>query len=473
MAATLFEKIWANHEINPELIYIDLHLLHEVTSAQAFEGLRLAGRRPRRPEKSLATVDHNLPTNHPRSIADILDPLSRKQVETLEANCREYGIPLLSIDSGQRGIVHMIGPELGLTQPGMTIVCGDSHTSSHGALGALAYGIGTSEVEHVLATQTLVARKMPTMRINYLGRRRQGTTAKDCILYTIGELGSDGMSGHFVEYAGPVIAQMSIEERLTICNMSIEAGARAGAVSPDQTTVDYLRERIPVDEETAARWIALASDPDAEFASELTIEVDEITPMVTWGTTPSQVLPVSGIIPEPSNESEQRAIEYMGLEPGQALTSLKIDEVFIGSCTNGRLSDLREAAAIVRGEQVAKSVRARVVPGSETVRRHAEAEGLDQVFIAAGFEWRSAGCSSCLGMADPIAAGRRVASTSNRNFEGRQGRGARSHLMSPAMAALAAIRGRLAIPDASVSGVEPKPKPKRYYLPMLSAKIGR
>ncbi|MCL6441168.1 MAG: 3-isopropylmalate dehydratase large subunit [Thermoleophilum sp.] len=444
MGKTMFDKIWEAHEVADGLLYIDLHLVHEVTSPQAFEGLRLAGRRVRRPDRTLATADHNVPTDGARSAAEIRDLLSRKQVEALERNCREFGIPVFSVGSRRQGIVHVIGPELGLTQPGMTIVCGDSHTSTHGAFGALAFGIGTSEVEHVLATQTLRQRKPRSMRIRYEGELGYGVTAKDLILGTIGRIGVDGGVGHVIEYAGPVIERLPMEGRMTICNMTIEGGGRAGMIAPDDTTFAWLEGRpaapdpLPVDE-----WRALRSDPDAVFDREVVIDASELAPQVTWGTTPAMVVDVTGRVPEPRNAAEERALEYMGLEPGTPIQEIAIDRVFIGSCTNSRLRDLREAAEVVAGRKVAPGVRAMVVPGSMQVREQAEAEGLDKIFRDAGFEWRTAGCSMCLGMNPDVAGpGERVASTSNRNFEGRQGRGARSHLVSPRMAAAAAIEGR-------------------------------
>jgi 3-isopropylmalate/(R)-2-methylmalate dehydratase large subunit len=443
MPRTLFDKIWDAHEVAESLLYIDLHLVHEVTSPQAFESLRLAGRRVRRPDRTLATADHNVPTDGSSAAAHIRDRLSRIQVETLERNCRDFGVPLYSIGSQRQGIVHVIGPELGVTQPGMTIVCGDSHTSTHGAFGALAFGIGTSEVEHVLATQTLQQRKPRSMRILYRGELGYGVTAKDLILGTIGRIGVDGGAGHVIEYAGPAIEELSMDGRMTICNMTIEGGGRAGMIAPDDTAFAWIEGRpaapnpLPLDE-----WRALRTDPGAEFDREVVIDASELSPQVTWGTTPGMVVEVTGTVPEPRGEGEERALEYMALTPGTAMEDIHLDRVFIGSCTNSRIGDLREAAEMVRGRRVAPEVSAMVVPGSQQVKARAEAEGLDEVFRAAGFDWRSAGCSMCLGMNPDIAApGERVASTSNRNFEGRQGRGARSHLVSPKMAAAAAIEG--------------------------------
>jgi 3-isopropylmalate/(R)-2-methylmalate dehydratase large subunit len=444
MPRTLFDKIWDAHEVAESLIYVDLHLVHEVTSPQAFESLRLAARKVRRPDRTLATADHNVPTDGSTAAAQIRDRLSRVQVETLERNCSEFGLPVYSVGSEHQGIVHVIGPELGVTQPGMTIVCGDSHTSTHGAFGALAFGIGTSEVEHVLATQTLQQRKPRSMRIRYEGELGQGVTAKDLILGTIGRIGVDGGVGHVIEYAGPPIERLSMEGRMTVCNMTIEGGGRAGMIAPDDTTFEWVEGRpaapdpLPLDE-----WRALRTDEGATFDREVLIDASELSPQVTWGTTPGMVTDVTGAVPEPRDESEQRALEYMALEPGTPMGEIRLDRVFIGSCTNSRIGDLREAAGLVKGRRVASSVEAMVVPGSQQVKAQAEAEGLDEVFRAAGFDWRSAGCSMCLGMNPDVAAsGERVASTSNRNFEGRQGRGARSHLVSPKMAAAAAIEGR-------------------------------
>jgi 3-isopropylmalate/(R)-2-methylmalate dehydratase large subunit len=443
---TLFDKIWAAHEVAPGLIYIDLHLVHEVTSPQAFDGLRLAGRAVRRPDRTLATADHNVPTDGTPVAAKIHDELSRKQVEALERNCEEFGIPLYSLGSERRGIVHIIGPELGVTQPGLTIVCGDSHTATHGAFGALAFGIGTSEVEHVLATQCLAQSRPKSMRILYDGELGFGVTAKDLILGTIGQMGTNGAAGHVVEYAGPVIEGLSMEGRMTICNMTIEGGGRAGMVAPDETTFEWIdgRPGAPNDFDAAVEaWRELRTDDGAGFDKEIRVDASALSPLVTWGTNPAQVVPVTERVPEPTTDTEERALKYMALEPGTAITDIRLDRVFIGSCTNSRIGDLRAAAQVVDGRKVAADVDAMVVPGSEQVRAQAEAEGLDRVFRAAGFDWRTAGCSMCLGMnPDILAPGERCASTSNRNFEGRQGRGGRTHLVSPQMAAAAAIEGR-------------------------------
>jgi 3-isopropylmalate/(R)-2-methylmalate dehydratase large subunit len=448
MANTLFEKIWDAHDVGDGLLYIDLHMVHEVTSPQAFESLRLQGRPVRRPDRTLATADHNVPTDGATTAEQIRDVLSRKQVEALEHNCAEFGVPVHSIGSRLQGIVHVIGPELGVTQPGMTIVCGDSHTATHGAFGALAFGIGTSEVEHVLATQALVQNRPKSMRINFEGEMGPGVTAKDLILATIGQMGVAGGTGHVIEFAGPVIESLSMEGRMTICNMTIEGGGRAGMIAPDQVTFDYLKDRPGAPQgadwdEAVEHWKTLKTDEGASFDKEITVDVSTISPMVTWGTTPGQVVGVTGAVPEPKTDQERRALEYMALEPGTPMDQIKPDRVFIGSCTNSRIGDLREAAGVVDGRTVADGVIAMVVPGSAQVKEQAEAEGLDEVFRAAGFDWRGAGCSMCLGMNPDVAApGERVASTSNRNFEGRQGKGARSHLMSPRMAAAAAIEGR-------------------------------
>jgi 3-isopropylmalate/(R)-2-methylmalate dehydratase large subunit len=450
MAKTLFDKVWEAHEVTEGLLYVDLHLVHEVTSPQAFESLRLARRSVRRPDRTLATADHNVPTDGSTAAAQIHDRLSRVQVETLERNCREFGIPVHSLGSAHQGIVHVIGPELGVTQPGMTICCGDSHTSTHGAFGALAIPIGTSEVEHVLATQTLQQRKPRSMRIRYEGKLGYGVTAKDLILGTIGRIGVDAGIGHVIEYAGPPIERLSMEGRMTVCNMTIEGGGRAGMVAPDDTTFEWFMrpaggengrpgapDPVPLDQ-----WRELRTDDGASFDREVAIDASELSPQVTWGTNPGMVVDVTGVVPEPGGEGEERALEYMALEPGTPIEEIALDRVFIGSCTNSRIGDLREAAEVARGGRVAKGVDAMVVPGSQQVKAQAEAEGLDEVFRAAGFDWRSAGCSMCLGMNPDIAApGERVASTSNRNFEGRQGRGARSHLVSPKMAAAAALEG--------------------------------
>jgi 3-isopropylmalate/(R)-2-methylmalate dehydratase large subunit len=452
MAKTLFDKIWEAHEVSEGLIYVDLHLVHEVTSPQAFEGLRLAGRKVRRPDKTVATADHNVPTDGTKAARLIADKLSRVQVETLEQNCEEFGIPVYSLGSERQGIVHVIGPELGLTQPGLTIVCGDSHTSTHGAFGALAFGIGTSEVEHVLATQCLVQKRPQTMRINYKGELGAGVGPKDLILATIGRLGTGGMAGHAVEYAGPPIEALSMEGRMTICNMTIEGGGRAGMVAPDEVTFEYMKGRpaVPEDFDAAVeRWRELPTEERASFDREVDIDASAISPMVTWGTTPGMVVEVTGAVPDPARfdspadrETAERALAYMALEPGTRMSDIPLDRVFIGSCTNSRIEDLREAASMVDGHKVSETLRAMVVPGSQQVKTAAEAEGLDEVFRAAGFEWREAGCSMCLGMnPDILMEGERCASTSNRNFEGRQGKGGRTHLVSPKMAAAAAIEG--------------------------------
>jgi len=443
MPTTLFDKIWDAHEVAPGLLYIDLHLVHEVTSPQAFDGLRLAGRTVRRPDRTLATADHNVPTDGTPVAARIKDELSRVQVETLERNCAEFDIPVFSLGSSHQGIVHVIGPELGVTQPGMTIVCGDSHTATHGAFGALAFGIGTSEVEHVLATQCLVQAKPRSMRIRYEGALGFGVTAKDLILATIGQIGVDGAAGHVVEYAGEAIESLSMEGRMTICNMTIEGGGRAGMIAPDQTTFEWVIGRPGAPETIPDYWRELRTDEGAEFDREVVVDAAALSPMVTWGTTPGMVVPVTGRVPEPRSDQDERALEYMALEPGTPIEEIKLDRVFIGSCTNSRIGDLRQAAEVVNGHKVADGVYAMVVPGSQQVKLQAEDEGLDDIFRRAGFDWRRAGCSMCLGMNPDIAApGERVASTSNRNFEGRQGRGARSHLVSPQMAAAAAIEGR-------------------------------
>jgi 3-isopropylmalate/(R)-2-methylmalate dehydratase large subunit len=439
MPQTLFDKIWDAHEVADNLLYIDLHLVHEVTSPQAFDGLRLANRPVRRPDRTLATADHNVPTDGTPVAARIRDELSRVQVQTLEHNCEEFGIPLYSLGSEHQGIVHVIGPELGVTQPGMTIVCGDSHTATHGAFGALAFGIGTSEVEHVLATQCLVQRKPRSMVIRYEGELGFGVTAKDLILGTIGQMGVDGAVGHVVEYAGPPIEALSMEGRMTICNMTIEGGGRAGMVAPDDTTFAWVAERgVEVD----PAWAQLSTDDAASFDREVVVDASALSPMVSWGTNPAQVVPVTAAVPEPASEGEERALTYMDLQPGTPMQDIRLDRVFIGSCTNSRIGDLRAAARVVEGRKVASDVYAMVVPGSVQVKLQAEAEGLDDVFTAAGFDWRGAGCSMCLGMnPDILKPGERCASTSNRNFEGRQGRGGRTHLVSPEMAAAAAIEG--------------------------------
>jgi 3-isopropylmalate/(R)-2-methylmalate dehydratase large subunit len=446
MAMTMFDKIWGAHEVAPDLIYIDLHMVHEVTSPQAFDGLRLAGRKVRRPDRTLATADHNVPTDGSTMAAQIRDQLSRVQVETLERNCNEFGVPVYSIGSSHQGIVHVIGPELGVTQPGMTVVCGDSHTATHGAFGALAFGIGTSEVEHVLATQTLPQPKPRSMRINYVGELGYGVTAKDLILGTIGQMGVSGGAGYVIEFAGPAIEALSMEGRMTVCNMTIEGGGRAGMIAPDDTTFEWIEGRpaAPDDFATAVeRWRELRSDDGSRYDSEVEVDAGALSPQVTWGTTPEMVAPVTGAVPTPRSEGEERALTYMGLEAGTPIQEIALDRVFIGSCTNSRIGDLRAAASVIDGRKVASSVNAMVVPGSQQVKAQAEAEGLDEVFRGAGFDWRSAGCSMCLGMnPDTLAPGERCASTSNRNFEGRQGRGGRTHLVSPEMAAAAAVEGR-------------------------------
>lgn len=452
----IIEKIWEQHVVHreegkPDLLYIDLHLVHEVTSPQAFEGLRINGRKVRRPERTFATMDHNIPT---RDRSEIKDPVSKKQVETLIENCKEFGIRLADINSPDNGIVHVIGPELGLTQPGKTIVCGDSHTSTHGAFGALAFGIGTSEVEHVLATQTLWQARPKTLNLKVNGKLGVGVTAKDLILYIIGKFGVKFGTGYVMEYTGEAIRSLSMDERMTVCNMSIEAGARAGLITPDETTFEYLKGRryVPQGEafdEAAAKWRALASDEGATYDKVIEIDAADIEPQVTWGTNPGMCLPVSAVIPNPedvvkaSDKDEiSRALEYMGLEAGQPITEIKVSHVFIGSCTNSRLSDLQKAASVIQGRKVSPAVSAIVVPGSYTIKQSAEEEGLDKIFTAAGFEWREPGCSMCLAMNDDILQlGDRCASTSNRNFEGRQGNGSRTHLVSPEMAAAAAIAG--------------------------------
>jgi len=455
MGSTLFEKVWEDHVVHVDedgvaLLYIDVHLVHEVTSPQAFEGLRLAGRRVRRPERTVATMDHAVPTLPGR----IEDEMARKQLDALRSNCAEFGIELHSTGTGSEGIVHVIGPELGLTQPGTTVVCGDSHTSTHGALGAFAVGIGTTEVEHVLATQTLAQQRPRTMLIEFAGELPYGLTPKDMILGAIGQVGVGGGTGHVVEYAGEAVRALSIEGRLTICNMSIELGARAGMIAPDDTTFSFLegRPRAPrgADWERALdRWRSLSSDPGATYDRHVTVALDDLAPQVTWGTNPGMVVPVTGVVPDPDDYSDPddraaalRALEYMGLRPGERIEDISIDHVFIGSCTNSRIEDLRAAAAVVAGRKVDTGVTALVVPGSAKVRLQAEEEGLDRIFLDAGFEWRLAGCSMCLAMnPDFVPAGERCASTSNRNFEGRQGVGSRTHLVSPAMAAAAAIHG--------------------------------
>ncbi|HEX2275415.1 MAG TPA: 3-isopropylmalate dehydratase large subunit [Acidimicrobiales bacterium] len=463
MPKTLSDKVWDRHVVRqaegePDLLYVDLHLVHEVTSPQAFDGLRLAGRKVRRPELTLATTDHNVPTiglDQP-----LADPVSARQIEALRANCAEFGIPLYPMGHANQGIVHVIGPELGLTQPGLTIVCGDSHTSTHGAFGALAFGIGTSEVEHVLATQTLPQRRPGTMAVTVEGRLPEGTTPKDVILAVIGRIGTGGGVGHVIEYRGSTIRALSMEGRMTICNMSIEAGARAGMVAPDDTTFAWLEGRPHAPkgadwERALDDWRSLPTDDGARFDREVVIDATTLQPHVSWGTNPSQVVPIDGAVPDPDAlvdhaqaEAARRALAYMGLRPGTPVRDIPVDTVFIGSCTNARLEDLRAAAAVVDGRTVRPGLRALVVPGSMRVKAEAEAEGLDRVFTAAGFEWRAAGCSMCLGMnPDKLSPGERCASTSNRNFEGRQGRGGRTHLVSPAVAAATAVTGHFATPE--------------------------
>ncbi len=458
---TLFDKIWDAHVVEtlPDgtaLLYIDKHLTHEVTSPQAFEGLRMAGRKVRRPDATIAVVDHNIATDASR-FGTIEDPESRVQIETLERNVQEFGVPYIPITDKRQGIVHVIGPELGLSLPGMTLVCGDSHTSTHGALGALAFGIGSSEVEHVLATQTLLQKPAKNMRITVNGTLPLGCTAKDIVLAIIGKIGTAGGTGHVIEYAGEAIRALDMAGRMTVCNMSIEAGARAGMVAPDQTTFDYVKGRPfapkgEAFERALAWWKTLPTDEGAVFDREVVLDAGDIAPQVTWGTSPEDVLPITGTVPNPADFADEakrarveRMIQYMGLTPGQRLQDLKVDVVFIGSCTNSRIEDIRVAAAIVKGRKVADGVRAMVVPGSGLVKEQAEQEGLDRILKEAGFEWREAGCSMCLGMnPDKLKPGQRCASTSNRNFEGRQGPGGRTHLLSPAMAAAAALAGRLA-----------------------------
>lgn len=464
MPKTLYDKIWAAHLVDDDgsssLIYVDRQLIHEVTSPQAFEGLRMKGRKPRHPEKHLAVADHNVPTttaDRGQGTRGIKDQTSRIQVETLEKNCREFGIKYFDLDDKKQGIVHIVGPEQGLTQPGMVIVCGDSHTSTHGAFGALAFGIGTSEVEHVLATQTLIQKPAKNFLVKVEGKLGRGVTAKDITLAVIGKIGTAGATGCVIEYAGSAIRDLSMEGRMTVCNMSIEAGARAGLIAPDQKTYDYLRGRplAPKGEEfdlAVKYWESLKSDEGAKYDFELHLKAEEIAPQVTWGTSPEDTLPITAKVPAPEDFADEgkksavaRSLEYMGLKPGTPLCEIAIDKVFIGSCTNGRIEDFREVAKVVDGKQVAKNVKlAMIVPGSGLVKEQAEKEGLHKIFTAAGFEWREPGCSMCLAMnADKLDFGERCASTSNRNFEGRQGRGGRTHLMSPAMAAAAAIAGHL------------------------------
>jgi 3-isopropylmalate/(R)-2-methylmalate dehydratase large subunit len=458
MAKTLYDKIWDAHLVEERpgetpLIYVDRHLVHEVTSPQAFEGLRNTGRKVRRPELTLAVADHNVPTKDRDK--GITDPESREQVATLAKNTKDFGIEYFAMDDIRAGIVHIIGPEQGWTLPGTTIVCGDSHTSTHGAFGALAFGIGTSDVEHVLATQTLLMPKSKNMRVTVNGKLPEGVTAKDIALAVIAKIGTAGGTGYVIEYAGDAVRALSMEGRMTLCNLTIEGGARAGLVAADETTIDYIkgRPRAPKGgafEAAAHYWRTLKSDPDTTFDAEITLDARDIVPMVTWGTSPEQALPVTGNVPDPAKMEEhkraaaERALDYMGLQAGMKLTDIKVDHVFIGSCTNGRIEDLRAAAAIARGKKVSSGVNAIVVPGSGLVKEQAEEEGLDKIFLEAGFEWRDPGCSMCLAMnADKLKEGERCASTSNRNFEGRQGRGGRTHLVSPAMAAAAAITGHL------------------------------
>ena len=459
MPKTLYDKIWNEHIVHEQddkttLLYVDRHLIHEVTSPQAFEGLKLSKRKVRKPNLTLAVADHNVPTTS--RTKGIEDQESRIQVEALEKNCKEFGIKLFDMKDKRQGIVHIIGPEQGFTQPGTVIVCGDSHTATHGAFGALAFGIGTSEVEHVLATQTLIQKKSKNFRINVIGKLPIGVTSKDVILQTIGKIGTAGGTGMVIEYAGTVIENLNIEQRMTICNMSIEAGARAGLISPDEKTIQYLKDKPMSPKKTnwdkaVEYWSKLKSDPEAKFDREVEIKGDDISPMVTWGTSPQDVVPVTGVVPDPEKEKDEdrkasmnRSLNYMGLKPNTIITDIKVDRIFIGSCTNGRIGDLRDAAKIVKGKKVAQHVNAMVVPGSGLVKQQAEEEGIDKVFKEAGFDWREPGCSMCLAMnADKLNPQERCASTSNRNFEGRQGRGGRTHLVSPAMAAAAAIAGHL------------------------------
>jgi len=459
MPQTLYDKIWKEHIVHQQddgttLLYVDRHLIHEVTSPQAFEGLRLSKRKVRKPNLTLAVADHNVPTTNRSKGID--DEESKIQVNTLEKNCKEFGIELFDMKDKRQGIVHIIGPEQGFTQPGTVIVCGDSHTATHGAFGALAFGIGTSEVEHVLATQTLIQNKSKNLRVNVTGKLHTGVTSKDVILQTIGKIGTAGGTGMVIEYAGPVIESLNIEERMTICNMSIEAGARAGLISPDEKTVKYLKDK-PMSpqkknwDRAVEYWATLKSDPDAKFDKEVEIKGDDISPMVTWGTSPQDVVSVTGVVPDPEKEKDEerkksmiRSLNYMGLKPNTKIIDIKVDQIFIGSCTNGRIGDLRDAAKIVKGKKVAKNVNAMVVPGSGLVKQQAEEEKIDKVFKDAGFDWREPGCSMCLAMnADKLNPKERCASTSNRNFEGRQGRGGRTHLVSPTMAAAAAIDGHI------------------------------
>ncbi|WP_188043175.1 3-isopropylmalate dehydratase large subunit [Changpingibacter yushuensis] len=462
MGRTLAEKVWSDHIVkhgedgSPDLLYIDLQLVHEVTSPQAFEGLRIAGRQVRRPDQTLATEDHNTPTVN--IDLPIADPVSSAQINQLRINCEEFGVPIYSLGNADQGIVHVVGPQLGITQPGMTIVCGDSHTSTHGAFGALAFGIGTSEVEHVLATQTLPLTPFKTMAVNVNGKLRRGTTAKDIILAIIAKIGTNGAQGHVIEYRGEAIRSLSMEARMTICNMSIEAGARAGMIAPDQTTFDFIngRPNAPEDwDDAVAYWSTLVSDDDAAFDTVVDLDADDLEPFVTWGTNPGQGVPISATVPDPveiadetQRKAAERALEYMALQPGTPIKGIAVDTVFIGSCTNGRIEDLRSVAAIMEGRHKADSVRVLVVPGSARVRLQAEAEGLDKIFLDFGAEFRNAGCSMCLAMnADKLSPGERSASTSNRNFMGRQGPGGRTHLVSPLVAAATAVRGTISTPS--------------------------
>tara|TARA_Y100000590_G_scaffold93211_1_gene105564 strand:+ start:1263 stop:2666 length:1404 start_codon:yes stop_codon:yes gene_type:complete len=459
MSQTLYDKIWNEHIVHEQhdgttLIYVDRHLIHEVTSPQAFEGLRIAKRKVRKPNLTLAVADHNVPTSNRSQGID--DEESKIQVEALEKNCKEFDIELFGMNDKRQGIVHIIGPEQGFTQPGTVIVCGDSHTATHGAFGALAFGIGTSEVEHVLATQTLIQKKSKNFRVNVVGKLLTGVTSKDVILQTIGKIGTAGGTGMVIEYAGPVIENLSIEQRMTICNMSIEAGARAGLIAPDEKTIQYLKNKPMSPKEknwdqAVEYWSSLKSDLNAKFDKEVEIKADEINPMVTWGTSPQDVVSITGKVPDPEKEKDEnkkasmnRSLNYMGLKPNTKITDIKVDRIFIGSCTNGRIGDLRDVARIVKGKKIAQHVNAMIVPGSGLVKQQAEEEGIDKIFTEAGFDWREPGCSMCLAMnADKLNPKERCASTSNRNFEGRQGRGGRTHLVSPAMAAAAAIDGHL------------------------------
>jgi 3-isopropylmalate/(R)-2-methylmalate dehydratase large subunit len=458
MGKTLFDKIWDKHLVasideSTNLVFIDLHLVHEVTSPQAFDSLRMAGRKVKHPELTLATVDHGVPTSN--RMLGIKDPLSKIQIDALESNCEEFGVTLFGINDPRQGIVHVIGPEQGITQPGMTIVCGDSHTATHGAFGSLAFGIGTSEVEHVLATQTLAMEKPKTMKVEVIGNVSNGVGPKDIILGIIRTIGTGGGAGHVIEYVGDVIKNMSMENRMTICNMSIEGGARAGMIAPDEITFNYLKNKnyAPKDvdwKDAVSEWSQLYSDEDAVFDKVVTINADELEPSISWGTNPSQVIFVNDTIPHPDDfnedsekEAASRALEYMDLKPGEKINEIQLDRVFIGSCTNGRIEDLREAAEVVKGKKVSETIGAMIVPGSTLVKKQAEEEGLDKIFIEAGFDWREAGCSMCLGMnPDILSPGERCASTSNRNYEGRQGAGGRTHLVSPKMAATAALYGK-------------------------------